>query len=152
MEAEGPAKRPSTRGCPFDKADPKPRQQRRPAPQELVTAPATSPEDRRHDAAQDDDDSFHSVDEFKTPPRKTPGKKDGDDNYKKRFKELQKHARELVRRHAALEAELAENAGTRGRESARSPTAAPSPTSGRRAAAPRRAEAERHRGGGRGRG
>ena len=56
---------------------------------------------------QDDDDSFHSVDEFKTPPRKTPGKKDGD-NYKKRFKELQKHARELVRRHAALEAELAE--------------------------------------------
>ena len=56
---------------------------------------------------EDDDDSFHSVDEFKTPPRKTPGKKDGD-NYKKRFKELQKHARELVRRHAALEAELAE--------------------------------------------
>ena len=56
---------------------------------------------------QDDDDSFHSVDEFKTPPRKTPGKKDGD-NYKKRFKELQRHARELVRRHAALEAELAE--------------------------------------------
>ena len=57
---------------------------------------------------EDDDDSFHSVDEFKTPPRKTPGKKDGDNNYKKRFKELQKHARELVRRHAALEAELAE--------------------------------------------
>ena len=56
---------------------------------------------------EDDDDSFHSVDEFKTPPRKTPGKKDGD-NYKRRFKELQKHARELVRRHAALEAELAE--------------------------------------------
>ena len=56
---------------------------------------------------EDDDDSFHSVDEFKTPPRKTPGKKDGD-NYKKRFKELQRHARELVRRHAALEAELAE--------------------------------------------
>ena len=56
---------------------------------------------------EDDDDSFHSVDEFKTPPRKTPGKKDGDNNYKKRFKELQKHARELVRRHAALEAELA---------------------------------------------
>ena len=41
---------------------------------------------------EDDDDSFHSVDEFKTPPRKTPGKKDGDNNYKKRFKELQKHA------------------------------------------------------------
>ena len=57
---------------------------------------------------EDDEDSFHSVDEFKTPPRKTPGKKDGDNNYKKRFKELQKHARELVRRHAALEAELAE--------------------------------------------
>ena len=57
---------------------------------------------------EDDDDSFHSVDEFKTPPRNTPGKKDGDNNYKKRFKELQKHARELVRRHAALEAELAE--------------------------------------------
>ena len=56
---------------------------------------------------EDDDDSFHSVDEFKTPPRNTPRKKDGD-NYKKRFKELQKHARELVRRHAALEAELAE--------------------------------------------
>jgi len=56
---------------------------------------------------EDDEDSFHSVDEFKTPPRKTPGKKDGD-NYKKRFKELQRHARELVRRHAALEAELAE--------------------------------------------
>ena len=56
---------------------------------------------------EDDDDSFHSVDEFKTPPRKTPGKKDGD-NYKKRFKELQRHARELVRRHAALEAELNE--------------------------------------------
>ena len=56
---------------------------------------------------EDDDDSFHSVDEFKTPPRKTPGNKDGD-NYKKRFKELQRHARELVRRHAALEAELAE--------------------------------------------
>ena len=55
---------------------------------------------------EDDEDSFHSVDEFKTPPRKTPGKKDGD-NYKKRFKELQRHARELVRRHAALEAELA---------------------------------------------
>ena len=55
---------------------------------------------------EDDDDSFHSVDEFKTPPRNTPRKKDGD-NYKKRFKELQKHARELVRRHAALEAELA---------------------------------------------
>ena len=33
---------------------------------------------------------------------------DNDNNYKKRFKELQKHARELVRRHAALEAELAE--------------------------------------------
>ena len=64
-----------------------------------VTPPAT-PED-------DDNDSFHSVDEFKTPPRNTPRKKDGD-NYKKRFKELQKHARELVRRHAALEAELAE--------------------------------------------
>mmetsp|Transcript_2975 Transcript_2975/g.7210 ORF Transcript_2975/g.7210 Transcript_2975/m.7210 type:complete len:384 (+) Transcript_2975:127-1278(+) len=56
---------------------------------------------------EDDEDSFHSVDEFKTPPRNTPRKKDGD-NYKKRFKELQKHARELVRRHAALEAELAE--------------------------------------------
>ena len=56
---------------------------------------------------EDDDDSFHSVDEFKTPPRNTPRKKDGD-NYKKRFKELQRHARELVRRHAALEAELAE--------------------------------------------
>ena len=56
---------------------------------------------------EDDEDSFHSVDEFKTPPRKTPGKKDGD-NYKRRFKELQKHARELVRRHAALEAELNE--------------------------------------------
>ena len=71
-------------------------------------APAPSPED---DGAttprEDDDDSFHSVDEFKTPPRNTPRKKD-DDNYKKRFKELQKHARELVRRHAALEAELAE--------------------------------------------
>ena len=57
---------------------------------------------------EDDEDSFHSVDEFKTPPRNTPRKKDGDNNYKKRFKELQKHARELVRRHAALEAELAE--------------------------------------------
>ena len=56
---------------------------------------------------EDDDDSFHSVDEFKTPPRNTPRKKDGD-NYKKRFKELQKHARELIRRHAALEAELNE--------------------------------------------
>ena len=56
---------------------------------------------------EDDEDSFHSVDEFKTPPRKTPGKKDSD-NYKRRFKELQRHARELVRRHAALEAELAE--------------------------------------------
>ena len=56
---------------------------------------------------EDDEDSFHSVDEFKTPPRNTPRKKDGD-NYKKRFKELQRHARELVRRHAALEAELAE--------------------------------------------
>ena len=71
-------------------------------------APAPSPED---DGAvtprEDDDDSFHSVDEFKTPPRNTPRKKDGD-NYKKRFKELQKHARELVRRHAALEAELNE--------------------------------------------
>ena len=54
-----------------------------------------------------DVDWFHCVDEVMTPPRKTPGKKDGD-NYKKRFKELQKHARELVRRHAALEAELAE--------------------------------------------
>ena len=38
---------------------------------------------------EDDEDSFHSVDEFKTPPRNTPRKKDGD-NYKKRFKELQK--------------------------------------------------------------
>ena len=66
-----------------------------------ATTPPASPED-------DDNDSFHSVDEFKTPPRKTPGKKDGGDNYKKRFKELQRHARELVRRHAALEAELAE--------------------------------------------
>merc|ERR1719486_1614252 len=56
---------------------------------------------------EDDEDSFHSVDEFKTPPRNTPRKKDGD-NYKKRFKELQRHARELVRRHAALEAELNE--------------------------------------------
>ena len=64
-----------------------------------ATTPRGSPED-------DDNDSFHSVDEFKTPPRarKQP---DGDNNYKKRFKELQKHARELVRRHAALEAELA---------------------------------------------
>ena len=66
-----------------------------------ATTPRASPED-------DDNDSFHSVDEFRTPPRKsTPPRKDGD-NYKKRFKELQRHARELVRRHAALEAELAE--------------------------------------------
>ena len=69
-------------------------------------APAPSPED---DGAttprEDDDDSFHSVDEFKTPPR---ARKPDGDNYKKRFKELQRHARELVRRHAALEAELAE--------------------------------------------
>jgi hypothetical protein len=65
-----------------------------------ATTPPASPED-------DDNDSFHSVDEFKTPPRNTPRKKDGD-NYKKRFKELQRHARELVRRHASLEAELAE--------------------------------------------
>ena len=68
-------------------------------------APAPSPED---DGAttprEDDEDSFHSVDEFKTPPR---ARKPDGDNYKKRFKELQKHARELVRRHAALEAELA---------------------------------------------
>ena len=35
---------------------------------------------------EDDEDSFHSVDEFKTPPRKTPGKKDGD-NYKKRSRD-----------------------------------------------------------------
>ena len=46
-----------------------------------ATTPPASPED-------DDNDSFHSVDEFKTPPRNTPRKKDGDNNYKKRFKEL----------------------------------------------------------------
>ena len=63
-----------------------------------ATTPRASPED-------DDNDSFHSVDEFKTPPR---ARKPDGDNYKKRFKELQRHARELVRRHAALEAELAE--------------------------------------------
>ena len=69
---------------------------------------ATTPR-REDDGAttprEDDEDSFHSVDEFKTPPR---ARKPDGDNYKKRFKELQKHARELVRRHAALEAELAE--------------------------------------------
>ena len=72
-------------------------------------APAPSPDgdDGATTPREDDEDSFHSVDEFKTPPRNTPRKKDGD-NYKRRFKELQKHARELVRRHAALEAELAE--------------------------------------------
>ena len=68
---------------------------------------ATTPR-REDDGAttprEDDEDSFHSVDEFKTPPR---ARKPDGDNYKKRFKELQKHARELVRRHAALEAELA---------------------------------------------
>lgn len=57
----------------------------------------------------DDDDSFHSVEAWKT-PQKTPLRprttNDDASSYRRRFKELQKHARELVRRQAELEAEL----------------------------------------------
>lgn len=84
--------------------------QQRDSPPQLTSA-ARTPLTASTPRPDDDDDSFHSVEAWKTPQKTPPRPRTTNDDassYRRRFKELQKHARELVRRQAELEAELVE--------------------------------------------